>query len=439
MTGQAQSKGIELVGGVEPGAPTKLRGDPGRVHQLLTNLIGNGIKFTKSGEVATRVTVELETATAALVRLEVKDTGIGILPETQARLFQPFVQADSSTSRKFGGTGLGLAICKHLAESMNGRIGVQSTPGHGSIFWVTLRITHRVGETEPQIADEFVGARVLIVDGNETRRQFCQKQIAAWRLRHGCACTGEEALVLLCQAAAEKAPYPVAIIDRQLPDMDGLALVRKINADPQLSETRLIILTPFGRPIPPELLNTVKISGCCIKPVRQSAFFDSLVQGLTRSAPGSKAFQPGPYLGITDPVPVHHERILLAEDNAVNQQVALGNLRKLGYRAEVAANGVEVLKALKIKWFDIILMDCQMPELDGYEATREIRQRQQTGHHVWIIAMTANVMVGDREKCFSAGMDDYVSKPLRRAELRAALERGAARQARVIDDDHLRN
>ena len=257
MAGQAQAKGIELVGGVEPEVPTKLRGDSGRVHQVLTNLISNAIKFTTSGEVAIRVTAQAETETEVQARFEIKDTGPGIPPETQARLFQPFVQADSSISRKFGGTGLGLAICKRLAESMNGSIGVESTPGKGSTFWVKLKFDRQVEvKMQPQTIHEFVDTRVLIVDDNETSRKFVHNHILAWRLRNGCARTGEEALAMLRQSVAEKAPYSVAIIDLQMPEMDGLALVRQINADPLLSATRLILLTQFGKPIPTDELKT---------------------------------------------------------------------------------------------------------------------------------------------------------------------------------------
>ncbi|HWY77382.1 MAG TPA: response regulator, partial [Verrucomicrobiae bacterium] len=424
MAGQAQANGIELVGGVEPEVPTEVRGDPGRVKQVLTNLIGNAIKFTKSGEVIINVTVQAETKAQLHARFEIKDTGIGIPLETQARLFQPFVQADSSTSRNFGGTGLGLAICKRLAESMNGTIGVQSAPGKGSTFWVTLRFDRQVAANiQLQTLEKFVGTRVLIVDNNETSRQFLSQQIIAWRLRNGSAGTDQEALAILHQAAAEKAPYSVAIIDIQMPGMDGLALVRRINADPTLSETRIILLTPFGKPIPSDALATLEIAAYCVKPARQSALFDSIAQVLTRSPNAGESLPPDRLPRPRAPLSFRKERILIADDNVVNQRVALGNLRKLGYNADVVANGIEVLIALETKRYDIILMDCQMPDLDGYETTREIRRREQGSQRSWVIAMTANVMAGDREKCVVAGMDDYVSKPLHRAELRAALER----------------
>jgi PAS domain S-box-containing protein len=433
MAGQAQARGIELVGAIEPGVPTDVRGDAGRVHQVLTNLVGNALKFTKSGEVALRVTVKAQTETEVLARFEVKDTGPGISLETQARLFQPFVQADSSTSRKFGGTGLGLAICKRLAESMNGSIGVESTPGVGSTFWVTFRFCRQAAiKSQPQTMDEFVDTRVLIVDDNETSRQFLHQQMIAWRLRDGCASSGKEALVLLHRSVVEKSPYRVAIIDLQMPEMDGLALVRKINADPLLSAMRLILLTQFGRPIPTDELRTLKVAACCVKPVRQSALFDCLVQGLTRSVDASQSRPHEPFMSL------RKERLLLAEDNTINQRVALGNLRKLGYDADVANNGIEVLNALEKQPYDIILMDCQMPDMDGCEVTEEIRRRQRGEDRTWIIAMTANAMVGDRERCLAAGMDDYISKPLRRTELRAALERAMARNESPLGDDTLR-
>jgi two-component system sensor histidine kinase/response regulator len=440
MASQAQAKGIELVGTVDPDVPTKVRGDPGRVRQVLTNLINNATKFTEFGEVAIRVTAQAATDTEVRARFEIKDTGDGIPPEAQARLFQRFVQAESSTSRKFGGTGLGLAICKRLAESMHGSIGVESIPGKGSTFWVILRFHRQVeAKIQPPNIHEFVDTRVLVIDDNESSRQFLHQQIIAWRLSNGCASTGKEALAMLHRSAAEKTPYSVAIIDLQMPEMDGLALARKINADPLLSATRLIILTPFGKPIPNEELKTLDVSACCSKPVRQSALFDCLVQVLTRPTNANESRNPGPFMRSTVSLSLRKERILLAEDNEVNQQVALANLRKLGYHADVATNGIEVLNALERKRYDIVLMDCQMPNLNGYEVTKKIRRRERRGNRTWIIAMTANAMVGDREECLTAGMDDYISKPLRRAELRAALERHPPKPVSLLDDDALPN
>jgi CheY-like chemotaxis protein/HPt (histidine-containing phosphotransfer) domain-containing protein/anti-sigma regulatory factor (Ser/Thr protein kinase) len=312
MAIQAQAKGIKLASDVAGEIPRKLRGDAGRVRQVLTNLIGNAIKFTKEGEVAVHCRVEAEAETNVTVRFEIKDTGMGISSETQALLFQPFVQADSSTSRRFGGTGLGLAICKRLADLMNGSIGVESAPGHGSTFWVTMQFSRPKG-------------------------------------------------------------------------------------------TRAEAPTDLG--------------------------------ALPRRSSTTKSGQLVPFIRSGAPESPRKERVLLAEDNKVNQQVALGNLRQLGYKADVAANGFEVLEATARKNYDIILMDCQMPEMDGYEVTREIRQREREGRRAYIIATTANAMVGDREKCLAVGMDDYVSKPLNRVELRAALQRGTAQPVSPLNEN----
>jgi PAS domain S-box-containing protein len=320
---------------------------------------------------------------------------------------------------------------------MNGSIGVESTPGEGSTFWVTLKFYRQVEvKMQAQNIREFIDTRVLIIDDNETSRKFAHKQILAWRLRNGCARTGEEGLAMLRQSVAENTPYSVAIIDLKMPEMDGLALVRQINADPLLSAIRLVLLMQFGKPISAEELKAVNVAAYCVKPVRQSVLFDCLVQVLTRPS-NVETQKSAAFVRSTTPLSLQKERVLLAEDNAVNQQVALGNLRKLGYHADVAANGLEVLSALEREWYDIILMDCQMPDLDGYEVTKEIRQRERRGTRRWIIAMTANSMVGDREKCLTAGMDDYISKPLRGVELRAALERSTTRPQNPLDHDFL--
>jgi len=408
-----------------------VRGDAGRVHQVLTNLVGNALKFTKSGEVAIRVTVNAQTETEVHARFEIKDTGPGIPLETQARLFQPFVQADSSTSRKFGGTGLGLAICKRLAESLNGSIGVESTAGVGSTFWVTFRFSRQAAvKLQPQNMDEFVDTRVLIIDDNETSRQFLHQQMIAWRLHDGCARSGKEALALLHRSVIEKSPYRVAIIDLQMPEMDGLALVRKINADPLLSATRLILLTQFGRPIPTDELRTLNVAACCVKPVRQSALFDCLVQGLTRSVNASQSRQHEPFLRSMAPLSLRKERLLLAEDNTINQRVGSGQFAQAWIRrrcCQQRGRGPQGTRKATVRHYPDGLSNAGHGR--GGEVTEEIRRRERRENRTWIIAMTANAMVGDRERCLTAGMDDYISKPLRRAELHAALERAAARKS----------
>jgi signal transduction histidine kinase/DNA-binding response OmpR family regulator/HPt (histidine-containing phosphotransfer) domain-containing protein len=422
LAGQAEAKGIELAGTVAPEVATKLRGDPGRLRQVLMNLVANAIKFTGSGEVAVRVTSEEESETRAVLRFEIKDTGIGISEEAQRRLFHAFVQADSSTTRRFGGTGLGLAISRQLVEMMSGKIGVESSLGEGSTFWFTLPLAKQA-RSEKQFATDhsLASTRVLIVDDNETSSRFLHDQIIAWRLRNGCARTGEEALAILRRAVAENDAYPLAIIDMQMPQMDGLALARAIKADPALQGTRLIMLTPFGKSIPIQQLKATGIAACRAKPVRQSTLLDCLVEVMAAD-PGRNDTHtlnaPAASVGAH-----HNVRILVAEDNVVNQRVALGQLRKLGYSADAVANGIEALTALEAIHYDVVLMDCQMPEMDGYEATVEIRRREGEARHTWIIALTAHSMAGDREKCLAAGMSDYLSKPVRPNELAAALER----------------
>jgi two-component system sensor histidine kinase/response regulator len=433
---QAQVKNIELTCTVLPGVSTRLRGDPGRVRQILTNLVGNAIKFTEKGEVVVRVTMENETATHALVRCEVKDTGLGITPEAQGRLFQSFSQADSSTTRKFGGTGLGLAISRQLVGLMHGQIGVTSELGKGSTFWFTIHLEKQTGEAKPPVkySRDLFDLRVLVVDDNATNRQILRHQIFAWKMQKGSASSGREALDILSAAAAAGKPYDLALLDMQMPEMDGMMLARAIKADPAIAGTRLIILTSLGQKPEAEELKAAGIDAYLVKPIKQSRLFDRLVEVMGKVVP--KENSPGPIPSTADPAstaaqpPVHKVRVLLAEDNVVNQKVALRQLQKLGYTADAVANGLEVLHALQQIPYDVVLMDCQMPEMDGYEAARAIRQREQASSpvahrpaHIHIIAMTANAMQGDREKCLAAGMDDYVSKPVRPAELQAALER----------------
>ena len=412
----AQAKGIELLGGVDPDVTTGLHGDPGRLRQVLTNLLGNGIKFTRQGEVSLRVRRVEESAGDTLLRFEIADTGIGISPEAQARLFEAFVQADSSTTRQFGGTGLGLAICRQLIERMGGQIGVDSEAGKGSTFWFTMPLAKQVaGPERINARADRAGVKVLVVDDNAASRRFLQRQLPA-----DGASGGEEALAALRQAAAAHAPYGVAVVDQQMPGMDGLELARAIQADPAIAATRLILLTPFGRAVPAEALAAAGIARSQFKPVRPAMLLDHLDRVLRPEPAGTEPLAaPGEI-----PAPektAGSERILVAEDNAVNLRVALGQLRKLGYAADSVGNGLEVLAALERTSYDIVLMDCQMPEMDGYQATAAIRQRETNGHRTRIIAMTANAMQGDREKCLEAGMDGYISKPTRVADLEAAL------------------
>ncbi|MFZ5496054.1 MAG: PAS domain S-box protein [Verrucomicrobiota bacterium] len=431
---RAQRKGIELVSAIPPDVPALLSGDPGRLRQVLVNLIGNALKFTERGEVVVRVFKDSEDETHATLRFHVVDTGIGIAPEVQQRLFQAFTQADSSTTRKYGGTGLGLAISRQIVHLMGGQIGVESEPGKGSNFWFTAKLRKLAGlprATRENYARDLFDLRVLVVDDNATNRQILRHQIVAWKMQKGSAASGFEALKILRAAAAEGKPYDVALLDMQMPEMDGLTLARAIKADPAIAATRLIILTSLGHVLSPAELKHHGIDAYLIKPVKQSRLFDCLVD-VVGSAKAEHVFAKpaSPLPGSALPDSPSKARVLLAEDNAVNQKVALSQLKKLGYHADAVGNGIEAVQALDDVPYDLIFMDCQMPEMDGYEATQAIRKREQEAlaagrprPRIHIIAMTANAMQGDREKCLAAGMDDYISKPVREADLRAALER----------------
>jgi signal transduction histidine kinase len=433
---RAQAKGIELASTVAPDVPARLRSDPGRLRQVLVNLLGNAIKFTEGGEVIVRVAKESETESKAVLRFTVEDTGIGIPQEVQRRLFQAFSQADGSTSRKYGGTGLGLAISKQLVAMLGGEIGVESEPGHGSTFWFTGEFEKVAGPapTLEIINQDLFNLRVLIVDDNATNRQILRHQIFAWKMQKGSAGSGHEALGLLRTAAAEGRPYDVALLDREMPEMDGLTLAQAIKAEPCIANTRLVILTGLGLGIAENELTAAGISAHLVKPIKQSRLFDCLVDVIGKGAV-ENAFSKSRRLALPIiPAMQHAEllkaRILLADDNIVNQTVALGSLRKLGYTADAASNGLEVLEALRRIPYKIIFMDCQMPEMDGFDATRLIRKREKSTEQpcpwespVHIIALTASAMQGDREKCLAVGMDDYITKPIHVNDIQAALKR----------------
>jgi signal transduction histidine kinase/DNA-binding response OmpR family regulator/HPt (histidine-containing phosphotransfer) domain-containing protein len=422
LAGRAQAKRIELAGLVAPDVPRRLRGDPARLRQVLTNLVGNALKFTERGEVVVRVSVAEAAAPHVRLRCDVQDTGIGISPEAQARLFQAFTQADGSTSREYGGTGLGLAISKRLVELMGGQIGVSSTPGVGSIFWFTVLLEQSAHGPAPSVDPkrDLADLRVLIVDDNATNRLILEHHTQLWRMQSRSAANGAEALRMVIEAAAR--PFDLAILDMQMPDMDGLTLARTIRALPATVGTRLVMLTSLGEGLTQADLEAAGIAVCLAKPVRQSRLFDTLATALGRRGPAEDA---NGRVAASAPRPLRPLRILLAEDNVINRQVAVGQLRRLGHEADVVASGVEVLEALARTPYDVILMDCQMPEMDGYEAAREIRRRERESRRppVHIVAMTASAMQGDREKCLEAGMNDYVSKPVREAVLAEALNR----------------
>ena len=368
-----------------------------------------------------RVSCDKQNERGCELRFKVSDTGRGIAPENQKSLFEAFSQGDTSTTRKFGGTGLGLAISKQLVEKMGGKIGCESASGKGSTFWFTVRLQKSAVPRSIPENHRLVNLRVLVVDDNRTSRRFLHEQVIAWKMRNGEATSGADALDSLRRGAREGDPYPLAIIDLDMPNMDGVALARKIKADPTIAGTRLILLIGFGKRINSEELRLAGFADWCVKPVRQSALFNCLTNAvLEGSAPSSST---GESPAFPDP-PRQKARVLVAEDHAINRQVALGQLKHLGYFADAVPNGLAVLEALENTRYDIILMDCQMPGMDGYEATRRIRARRGTAPQPYIIAVTAHAMQGAREKCLAAGMDDYVSKPIVLEIFAAALDRG---------------
>jgi PAS domain S-box-containing protein len=427
LAAQAHSKGLELAAFIRPEVPLHLRGDPGRLRQVVNNLVGNAVKFTSQGEVVVTVARVSETHDSAVLRFEIRDTGIGIDEAAQSRLFEAFIQADGSTTRKYGGTGLGLAISKKLVALMHGDIRVESKLGEGSKFIFEAEFEKQTTTVRPATRHDLTGLRVLIVDDNATNREILEHHTRAWKMTAASASGGKEALQKLSAAAAAGTPFELAILDMQMPEMDGLMLAGLIKGDPAISATKLVILTSLGNHMETGELKTHCIEACVLKPVKQSRLFDRLAEVMVGHVP-RKPTQSGvvrlTFPSKSEPVSSARTdvRILLAEDNRINQKVALGLLQNLGYTADTAVTGIKVLAALKEKSYDIIFMDCQMPELDGYETTRRIRSLPGLGSPR-IIAMTANAMRGESEKCLAAGMDDYLSKPVRLEALRDTIGR----------------
>jgi len=426
----AARKGLELVMQIDPALPRLVRGDPVRLRQIILNLLGNAIKFTQRGEVVMTVAPAAATPENVGLRIEISDSGIGIPEAVQKCLFQPFVQADSSTTRKYGGTGLGLAICKRLTELMNGEIGVNSVAGQGSSFWFTLELGRsELVPSELKIdPSPLEGRRILAVDDNAANRKLLTHLLAGWRMPHAMAESAGEALAELRRAAAVGTPYEMAILDHHMPERDGLDLAADIRADASLRRLPLMLLTSRGESLNSKQMRTSGLAACELKPLHPEKLRIAIGRVLAtanRAAPAeAAAVSPGPR---SRPL-AGEARILLAEDNPVNQKVTLLQLRSFGYAADVAGNGLEALAALRRRRYALVLMDAQMPEMDGLEATRCIREAEAAGEpgfesRIRIVAMTANAMSGDREACLAAGMDDYLAKPVTPEELRDMLLR----------------
>jgi len=432
---RAQSKGLELVCAVPSDLPVSLRGDPGRLRQVLSNLLSNAIKFTETGEVVIRVCLEARQEASVALRFEVQDTGIGVPPDSQANIFEAFTQADGSTTRRYGGTGLGLAISTRLVELMGGRMGLISAAGEGSTFWFIARFEEQTDTLRAGIAvpTHLHGTRVLIVDDNATNREILEQQFKNWSMWNQSVSDGRRALERLREAIRWKKPFDLVILDMDMPEMSGMELAQIIKSDPDLSFTRLVMLSSVMSPGSPEERRRAGIDYYLTKPARQSELFNCVAGAMlgqdTEEAHGTapktsrsrKTAATGTFTGF---------RILLAEDNIVNQQVAVGMLDLMGVETVLADDGRGALDLATTQPFDLVLMDCQMPKMDGYEATAEIRHWESArgnGHHVPIVALTANAVAGDREVCLAAGMDDYLSKPFTYADLERVARRWLSR------------
>jgi two-component system, sensor histidine kinase and response regulator len=420
----AHQKGLELTCQLAPGTPAMLRGDPGRLRQVLINLVGNAVKFTRQGEVSIRSGLETESDRTATLRFTVSDTGIGFNQNLAAALFEPFVQADGSNTRKYGGTGLGLSISKRLVEMMGGRIGVTSEEGRGSTFWFTAVLEKQAGHISPitNVQPGLRNAKVLVVDANGTNRSLVRELLTFWGCPSEECADGMSALAILRQASRNIEPFQFAIVDQNLPGINAEELGKQVAADPGLKSSILILMTRFGQQSGPERVRTPGFAGNISKPIWERTLREILIslgpRGKSVSAPARQLVQT---LGAHRAN--RQARILLAEDNLTNQTVAMAILNKIGYTPDLVCNGAEALRALGESDYDLVLMDCLMPEMDGYEATRRIRAGQTRNPAIPIVALTADAMHGDRNKCLQTGMSDYVSKPVDPQALADVLEK----------------
>jgi PAS domain S-box-containing protein len=458
---QARSKGLELTLHMSPELTLPVRGDAQRLQQVLVNLLGNAIKFTSQGRVQVRVTLETETIHQYAVRIAVEDTGIGVPTDRLDRLFRPFSQVDASTTRQFGGTGLGLAISKQLVELMGGKIGVRSQPNSGSIFWfkITLEKQCRPGNQKTMTPAGLIGSRILVVDDNATNRELLFRQLSNWRFRVDLAPDAITALRMIDRASTRGKEFSLVLLDGDMPGIDGFELARRIHTDASRRALPLVMLSSLrSQPddLDPEALGIVD---CLTKPVRQSHLFDTMIVAIKDAMRcGRDAALPAAPMMIAtsmQPQSVAEQhltqgrstsgrqssaRLLLAEDNEINQIVALEVLAGAGFQCDVVASGRQAIQRVLVEPYDIVLMDCQMPELDGLAATQEIRRLESEGplrlrgYRLPIIALTANAIDGDRELCLAAGMDEYLSKPLDPATLTSLLESLLQNDARTAAD-----
>ena len=424
---QAHAKGLEVTAQIDPKLPDLVKGDAGRIRQILLNLAGNAVKFTSKGEVSLEIKVLETSALGTRVRCEVHDTGIGIPADRLKSLFTPFMQVDTSTTRRFGGTGLGLSIVRRLVELMDGETGVESKEGAGSTFWFTARFAPAAESSKPLYSApaSIRGQRVLLVDDNATNRKVLMGQLLLCGVEPLGAASAAEALALMKEAKASGHPFDAALLDYLMPDCDGAELGRMINRDEELKLTRLILLTSSGQRGDGQMFADIGFAGYLLKPVALRDLIECLMLALANDA-HSWHLKSQPII-TRHALRAHRQRsgnrILLAEDNLVNQKVVVRLLEKLDYRVHIVADGAAALSAWQEGNFDLILMDCQMPIMDGYEATRAIRSLGDGKSRLPIVALTANAMKGDEEVCRAAGMDDYLTKPIDRRALEACLDR----------------
>jgi signal transduction histidine kinase/DNA-binding response OmpR family regulator/HPt (histidine-containing phosphotransfer) domain-containing protein len=424
---QAHAKGLELTAQIDATLPDLVKGDAGRIRQVLLNLAGNAIKFTARGEVSLEIKVLDTGKDGTTVRCEVRDTGIGIPADRLGSLFAPFMQVDTSTTRRFGGTGLGLSIVRRLVELMGGETGVKSTEGVGSLFWFTAHFAPVVNSLQPlyPAPASIKGQRVLVVDDNATNRKVLMGQLLLCGVEPVSASSADEALALMRQADAAGRAFDAALLDHLMPDCDGAELGRLIIQDEKLKFTRLILLTSSGQRGDGQVFADIGFAAYLLKPVTQRDLTECLILVLANTA-HSWHLQSQPMItrhALRAQRAQSRNRILLAEDNPVNQKVASRLLEKLQYRVDVVADGLAAVAAWQSGKFDLIIMDCQMPQMDGYEAAREIRRLEAGKRRIPIVALTAHAMTGDEAKCRAAGMDDYLSKPIDRAKLETCVER----------------
>jgi two-component system, sensor histidine kinase and response regulator len=416
----ARSKELSVMTFIEPQVPPFLNGDPGRLRQVLLNLVGNALKFTESGEVIIRVAsvASSDSANQVNVRFSVSDTGIGLTEEAKIRLFRPFSQADGSTTRKFGGTGLGLSISKRLVEMMGGQIGVNSVPGEGSTFWFEVPL--QIGQPTSRISFDrtgFENTKVLVVDDQDSARAIFNAYISAWGMECVCVEKPEQALVLLEQAAADNSPFDLVITDLKMPDRGGFEFLEDARRRPSCTQTKFILCTGYDLAGQSENATTQGFDGYLTKPIQQSRLFNLIASLVSDKVSDKERVSPGMLTaddeaGDDIDVSMQSMKILLAEDNLVNQKVAMAQLRKLGMRTVTVSNGLEAVEEVCRNNYALVFMDCQMPEMDGFEATQEIRNIElKTGRYIPIIGLTAHAMEGDRERCLASGMSDYLSKP----------------------------